>query len=53
MAADSRQQTLESILRWSLRQQDNEQPSATPMDAEVFTTCRLLSNHTTPACTSW
>ena len=36
MAADSRRQTLESILRWSLRQQDSEQPSATPLDAEVL-----------------
>lgn len=35
MAADSRQHTLEAILRWSLRQQDNKQSSTTPMDAEV------------------
>lgn len=34
MAADSRQHSLEAILRWSLRQQDGDQPSATPMDAE-------------------
>ena len=36
MAADSRQHSLEAILRWSLRQQDSDQPSATPMDAEVI-----------------
>ena len=35
MAGDSRQHRLEAILRWSLRQQDNEKPSATPVDAEV------------------
>ena len=39
MAGNSSQRTLESILRWSLRQQDTEQPSATPMDAEVILAC--------------
>lgn len=38
MAADSRRHSLEAILRWSLRQQDGDQPSATPMDAEVILT---------------
>lgn len=47
MASDSRQRTLQGILKWSLGQQDDQQPqSVAPMDPEVrVRVCMCVNKH--------